>query len=315
MSQNETVDSPPMYMWLYLKVIQQRHHYVFMSINVVLIFSCFNQKFRRKKTREMENNPRSSSSLPLAGRVAIVTGATRGMGREIAIHLHSLGARVTINYVSSSSKAELLVSELNDSSQPKSAIAVKADVSDPDQINNLFDQTEQEFGSKVHIVVNCAGVLDPKYPSLSETTVEDFDNTFTINTRGSFLCCKEAAKRVMRGGGGRIIMMSTSMVGGLAPGYGVYAASKAAVETMVKVLAKELKGSRITANCVAPGPVATEMFYAGKSDETVKMLAGACPMGRIGESKDITEIVGFLAGDGGEWINGQVIRANGGFVV
>jgi 3-oxoacyl-[acyl-carrier protein] reductase len=245
-----------------------------------------------------------------------VTGATRGIGRAIAIHLHSLGARVTLNYVSSSSEAELLASELNtSSSQPKSAIAVRADVADPDQISNLFDQTEQEFGSQVHILVNCAGVLDPKYPSLSETTLEDFEKTFKTNTRGAFLCCKEAAKRVIRGGGGRIIMMSTSMVGGLSPGYGVYAASKAAVETMVKVLAKELKGSRITANCVAPGPVATEMFFAGKSDETVKMLAGACPMGRIGEPKDVVEIVGFLAGDGGEWINGQVIRANGGFVI
>lgn len=263
----------------------------------------------------MEKNPRSSSPLPLAGRVAIVTGATRGIGRAIAIHLHSLGARVTLNYVSSSSEAELLASELNVSSQPKSAIAVRADVADPDQINNLFDQTEQEFGSEVHILVNCAGVLDPKYPSLSETTLEDFEKTFKTNTRGAFLCCKEAAKRVIRGGGGRIIMMSTSMVGALSPGYGVYAASKAAVETMVKVLAKELKGSRITANCVAPGPVGTEMFFAGKSDETVKMLAGACPMGRIGEPKDVAEVVGFLAGDGGEWINGQVIRANGGFVV
>ncbi|KAJ0244716.1 hypothetical protein HA466_0193010 [Hirschfeldia incana] len=263
----------------------------------------------------MDKNARSSTFSPLAGRVAIVTGATRGIGRAIAIHLHSLGARVTLNYVSSSSEAELLASELNASSRPNSALAVRADVSDPDQINNLFDQTEQEFGSKVHILINCAGVLDPKYPSLSETTLEDFEKTFRTNTRGAFVCCKEAGKRVVREGGGRIIMMSTSQVGALSPGYGVYAASKAAVETMVRVLAKELKGSQITANCVAPGPVATEMFYAGKSDETVKMLASACPMGRIGEPKDVAEIVGFLAGDGGEWINGQVIRANGGFVV
>lgn len=150
------------------------------------------------------------------------------------------------------------------------------------------------------------------YPRLH---LEDFEKTFRTNTRGAFVCCKEAANRVVRGGGGRIIMMSTSQVGALSPGYGVYTASKAAVETMVRVLAKELKGSQITANCVAPGPVATEMFYAGKSDETVKMLASACPMGRIGEPKDVAEIVGFLAGDGGEWINGQVIRTNGGFVV
>ncbi|CAH8378423.1 unnamed protein product [Eruca vesicaria subsp. sativa] len=256
----------------------------------------------------------SSSSFPLASRVAIVTGATRGIGRAIAIHLHSLGAKVTLNYVSSTTEAELLASELN-ASQPNSALAVRADVSDPEEINSLFDRTEQEFRSKVHILINCAGVLDPKYPSLSETTLEDFEKTFRTNTRGAFLCCKEAAKRVVRGGGGRIIMMSTSQVGALSPGYGVYAASKAAVETMVRVLAKELKGSKITVNCVAPGPIATEMFYAGKSDDMVKMLAGACPMGRIGEPKDVADIVGFLAGDGGEWINGQVIRANGGFVV
>ncbi|KAG2322928.1 hypothetical protein Bca52824_016141 [Brassica carinata] len=165
------------------------------------------------------------------------------------------------------------------------------------------------------ILINCAGFLDPKYPSLSETALEDFEKTFRTNTRGAFICCKEAAKRVVRGGGGRIIMMSTSQVGALSPGYGIYTASKAAVETMVRVLAKELKGSQITANCVAPGTIATEMFYAGKSDETVKMLASASPMGRIGEPKDVAEIVGFLAGDGGEWINGQVIRTNGGLVV
>lgn len=265
----------------------------------------------------MEKKASNSSSLPLAGRVAIVTGASRGIGRAIAIHLHSLGARVALNYVSSSSEADLLASELNASSPPSepAAISVRADVSDPDQITYLFDQTERDFRSKVHILVNCAGVLDPKYPALFNTALEDFEKTFTINTRGAFLCCKEAANRVVRGGRGRIIMMSTSQVGALSPGYGAYAASKAAVETMVKVLAKELKGSGITANCVAPGPVATEMFFAGKSDETVKRLAEACPLGRIGEPKDVGEIVGFLAGDSGEWINGQVIRANGGFVV
>ncbi|XP_010528731.1 PREDICTED: short-chain type dehydrogenase/reductase [Tarenaya hassleriana] len=265
----------------------------------------------------MEKNPTNSSSLPLAGRVAVVTGSSRGIGRAIAVHLHSLGARVAINYVSSSPEADLLASELNASSPPSepTAIAVRADVSDPDQIAHLFDQSEREFGSKVHIFVNCAGVLDPKYPALFNTPLEDFEKTFTINTRGAFLCCKEAANRVVRGGGGRIIMMSTSQVSALSPGYGVYAASKAAVEAMVKVLAKELKGKGITANCVAPGPVATDMFFAGKSDETVKRMAEACPLGRIGEPKDVAEIVGFLAGDSGEWINGQVIRANGGFVV
>ncbi|GLT64563.1 hypothetical protein SLA2020_370490 [Shorea laevis] len=259
----------------------------------------------------------SSSSLPLNGRVAIVTGASRGIGRAIATHLHSLGARVVVNYASSSSTADQLVSELNASAPPShpTAVAIKADVSDPDQVKQLFDKAEQEFGSKIHILVNCAGVLDAKYPSLANTTVEDWDWTFNINTKGSFLCCREAANRLTREGGARIISISTSVVGSLLPGYAAYAASKAAVETMIKILAKELKGTQITANVVAPGPVATEMFFAGKTEETVKRIVDATPLGRLGEPNDISGIVGFLATDAGEWINGQVIRVNGGFVV
>ncbi|KAL5767922.1 hypothetical protein ACOSQ2_014705 [Xanthoceras sorbifolium] len=258
-----------------------------------------------------------SSSLPLEGRLVVVTGASRGIGKAIAGHLHSLGARVAINYASNSTEADLLVSELNTSNtyaQPQ-AIAVRADISDPDQVKLLFDRTEQEFSSKIHILVHCAGVLDPKYPALANTTVEDWDKTFNVNTKGAFLCSKEAANRLVRGGGGRIILISTSVVGGLFQGYGAYAASKAAVETMAKIMAKELKGSGITVNCVAPGPVATELFYAGKTEETVKRLEDASPLGRLGQPEDVSRIVGFLAGDDGEWINGQIIRANGGSVI
>lgn len=256
--------------------------------------------------------------LPLNGRVAIITGASRGIGKAIATHLHSLGARVAINYSSNLTQADHLVSQLNsasNSSKPKSAISIQADVSDPDQVKLLFDKTEQEFESPIHILVNSAGVLDPKYPTLSNTTVEDWDWTFNVNTKGAFLNCKEAAKRLVRGGGGRIIMITTSVVGSLMPGYGAYAASKAAVEIMTKIMAKELKGTGITANCVAPGPIATEMFYAGKTEETINKMIDACPLGRLGQPKDVTDIVGFLASDSGEWINGQVIRVNGGFVI
>ncbi|KDP39714.1 hypothetical protein JCGZ_02734 [Jatropha curcas] len=259
----------------------------------------------------------SSSSSPLDGRVAIVTGASRGIGRAISNHLHSLGARVVLNYASSSNQADLLASELNasaPSSHPQ-AIAIRADVSNPDQVKQLFDTAEKEFNSKVHILVNCAGVMDPKYPTLANTTVEDWDMTFNVNTRGAFLCCREAANRLAHGGGGRIITISTSIVGANLPGYAAYAASKAAVETMTKILAKELKGTGITANSVAPGPVATELFFAGKTEETVKRIADASPLGRLGEPKDISQVVGFLATDAGEWINGQVIRVNGGFII
>ncbi|KAI3924381.1 hypothetical protein MKW98_032582 [Papaver atlanticum] len=234
--------------------------------------------------------------LPLTDRVAIVTGASRGIADLLAEELNN-------NSSSSSS-----------SSQPR-AVAIRANISDPDQVKSLFDQTEQVFGSTIHILVNCAGILDPKYPSVAITSVEDWDSTFNVNTKGVFLCCKEAANRLTRGGGGRIISISTSLVAGLTPGYATYAASKAAVEIMVKILAKELKGTGITANCIAPGPIATELFYAGKTEETIKRFADMSPMNRLGETKDVAPVVGFVSSDSGEWINGQVIRVNGGSIV
>ncbi|KAJ8649672.1 hypothetical protein MRB53_002695 [Persea americana] len=138
--------------------------------------------------------------------------------------------------------------------------------------------------------------------------------TFGVNTKGSFLSCREAANRLARGGGRRIISISSSTVGGLPPGFAAYAASEAAVETMIKILTKELKSTKITANCVAPGPIATDMFFSGMGDDDVKKVVDECPLGRMGEPKDVAHIVGFLATDAGEWINGQVIRAYGGTV-
>lgn len=128
------------------------------------------------------------------------------------------------------------------------------------------------------------------------------------------MCAKEAANRLKRGSGGRIILLSSSMAAALRPGFGAYAASKAAVEAMVKILAKELKGTGITANCVAPGPIATEMFFAGKSEEVVQRCIDECPHNRLGQSEDVAPVVGFLASDASEWVNGQTIRVNGGYV-
>ncbi|CAN1245709.1 NADPH-dependent aldehyde reductase-like protein, chloroplastic [Linum grandiflorum] len=258
----------------------------------------------------------SSPSLPLVDKVAIVTGSSRGIGKAIALHLGSLGARVVVNYSSNKEQADLVAAELNSSAASNSlrAISVLADISDPAQVKSLFDEAERAFGSVVHILVNSAGVLNSKYPSVAESSLEDFDRTFGVNTRGAFLCCKEAANRVKRGGGGRIILLTSSLVASLRPGFGVYVASKAAVEAMVKVLAKELKGTAITANCVAPGPIATDMYFAGKSEEVIQRNIDECPLSRLGEPKDVANVVGFLASDAGEWVNGQVIRANGGYV-
>ncbi|KAL3637341.1 hypothetical protein CASFOL_019640 [Castilleja foliolosa] len=254
-----------------------------------------------------------STPQPLENRIAIVTGASRGIGRAIALHLASLGAKVVINYASSSAQAEAVAAQIN-TSHPR-AVTFKADISDPAQVKSLFDAAESSFGSPVHILVNSAAVVDSKYPTLATTATEDFDTVFGINARGAFLCCREAANRIVRGGGGRIICLTSSAVASLKPGMSAYAGSKAAVETMVRVMAKELKGTGITANCVAPGPVATDMFYGGEGrTEAEEKAVAESPLGRMGCVDDVAPVVGFLATDAGEWVNGQVIRVNGGYV-
>ncbi|KAM3374473.1 NADPH-dependent aldehyde reductase-like protein, chloroplastic [Capsicum galapagoense] len=256
----------------------------------------------------------TAENLPLQNRVAIVTGSSRGIGKAIALHLASLGAKLVINYSSNAAQAKDVVSQINSTSNFPRAVAVKANVSDPDQVKSLFDAAESEFHSPVNILVNSAGVLDAKYPSILNTTLEDFDRTFEVNARGAFLCCKEGAARIKQGGGGRIICLTTSVAAAFKPGFGAYAASKAAVEAMVKILAKELKGTGITANCVAPGPIATDMFYDGKTEEMINKAINECPHGRLGVPEDVAPVVGFLACDASEWVNGQILRVNGGYV-
>ncbi|CAN6209426.1 unnamed protein product [Urochloa humidicola] len=249
-----------------------------------------------------------SAAQPLAGRVAIVTGASRGIGRAIASHLSSLGASLVLGYASRADEADALAASL-----PR-AVAVRADVSDEAGARSLFDAAEFAFGTEAHILVANAGVLDDKYPTVADTVTSDFDRVVAVNLRGAFLCLREAARRLPRGGGGRIVAVTSSVVGSLPPGYAAYTASKAAVEALVRTMAKELKGTRITANCVAPGATATDMFFAGKSEEMVRRNVVSNPMERLGEPGDIAPVVGFLCTDAAEWVNGQVIRANGGYV-
>ena len=240
-------------------------------------------------------------------KVAIVTGASRGIGAVIAERLASEGFAVVINYASSAAEAEALVAKVQ--ANGGKAIAVKADVASASDVRALFDTTEQRLG-KVDVLVNNAGIL--KMVALAETDDELYERTFAINTRGTFNTLREAASRM--NDGGRIINFSSSTVGMNLPNYSVYIASKAAVESLTQVFAKELRGRGITVNAVAPGPVATDLFFNGKSEEQVQNLAKMPPLERLGQPDDIAGVVSFLTGPDSGWINGQILRANGGLV-
>jgi 3-oxoacyl-[acyl-carrier protein] reductase len=238
-------------------------------------------------------------------KVAIVTGASRGIGAAVARRLAEDGFAVVINYASSSREADALVAEMRGSH--REAVAVKADVSIPDDVRRLFETAEQTLG-KVDVVVNNAGIMKPA--PLAETSDELFERHFAINVRGTFNTLREAAKRLNNGG--RIVNFSSTALALNLPGYAVYNGTKAAVEAFTRVFAGELRGRNITVNCVAPGPVATELFLNGKSEEQIQRFARMPPLERLGRPDDIAGVVSFLVGPDAGWVNGQVLRANGG---
>jgi len=240
-------------------------------------------------------------------KVAIVTGASRGIGAVIARQLAAEGFAVAINYASSANEASALVVELRQAGH--TAIAIKADVASSTDVARLFDETEQQLG-KVDVLVNNAGIL--KVLPLAQHSDELFEQTFAINTRGTFNTLREAATRM--NDGGRIVNFSSSTVALNLPGYAVYIASKAAVESLTHVFSKELRGRQITVNAVAPGPVATELFLHGKSEEQIQTFAKMPPLERLGQPEDIAAVVSFLVSPAAGWVNGQILRANGGLV-
>ncbi|MDR6900072.1 SDR family oxidoreductase [Rhizobium miluonense] len=238
-------------------------------------------------------------------RTAIITGASKGIGAAIAKQLAADGFQIVVNYSSSSEEAGDVVAGI--AAAGGRAIAVRADVADAAAVAALFDRAEAEFG-KVDVLVNNAGIS--KFSPLAEVSDEDFRQQVAVNLTGTFNGMREGARRVRDGG--RIINLSTSIIGHYSPGNSVYAATKAAVEAMTHILAKELGPRGVTVNAVAPGPIATELLFKGRSEALIQRLINDIPLGRLGLPEDIAQIVSFLAGPQSGWVNGQIIRANGG---
>jgi 3-oxoacyl-[acyl-carrier protein] reductase len=240
-------------------------------------------------------------------RVAIVTGASRGIGAAVAERLAADGFTVVINYSGDTKSAEALTKKIE--SKGGRALTAKADVSDPGAVRGMFDAAEAAFGG-VDVLVNNAGIM--KLAKIADSDDALFDQHIAVNLKGSFNAMREAARRLRVGG--RIINFSTSVVGLRLETYGVYSATKGAIEAMTGILSKEMRGRSITVNAIAPGPTATDLFLNGKSPELIDRMARMNPLERLGTPEDIAAAVAFLAGPDGGWINGQVLRANGGMV-
>ena len=246
-------------------------------------------------------------STKITGKVALVTGASRGIGAAIAERLAAEGFTVIVNYAGNAADAEALASKIE--KVGGRATTAQADVSDPAAVARMFDAADAAFGG-VDVLVNNAGIMH--LATIAESDDKFFDSHVAINLKGSFNTMREASKRLRDGG--RIVNMSSSQVGLLHPTYGVYAATKAGVEAMTHVLSKELRGRNITVNAVAPGPTATKLFLDGKPQQVIDHLAKLAPLERLGQPEDVANTVAFLAGPDGGWINGQVLRANGGII-
>ncbi|KAF2492327.1 NAD(P)-binding protein [Lophium mytilinum] len=244
-------------------------------------------------------------SAPLAGKVAIVTGGSKGIGAATVVELARQGAKVVINFSSDATPAEELVKQIG----PNNALAVKADAANVAGIEDLVKQTVAKFG-KIDILIPNAGVLPMK--DLESTTEADFDRTFAINVKGPYFLAQKAAPHMSEGG--HIVFISTSLcvASSVAPNYLLYNSTKGAIEQMTRVMAKDLGRRGISVNAVAPGPTATELFMRGKPEQVVKTIAGLNPFNRIGTPEEVAQVIVMLSSGASSWVNGQVLRANGG---
>lgn len=240
-------------------------------------------------------------------RTAIVTGSSRGIGKAIALRLAKDGLNVVVNYSSNLEAAQEVVNEIKE--YGANAIAVKADVSKMDEVLSLFDTAESEFG-RVDVLVNNAGIMS--LSTISDFTEDKFDQILAVNLKGTFNSLQCAATRLKKDGA--IINLTSSAIALGIPGYAVYNASKAAVESMSYTYARELRGKNITVNCVAPGPTSTDLFLTGKTEEQIENFKKMSPLERLGRPEDIAGVVSFFTSSDSSWVNGQVLRANGGIV-
>lgn len=270
------------------------------------------EQFASASTSASTPAPASASSAQAARidgaprRVAVVTGGSRGIGRESAERLAADGFAVVVNYAGNRTEAEAAVAAIT--AAGGEAFAQQADVADEVAVAALFDAAEETFGG-VDVVVHAAGVI--ALAPLAELELDTLDRMHRTNIRGTFVVDQQAARRLREGGA--IINFSSSVLSLALPGYTAYAATKGAVEAMTLILARELRGRDVTVNAVAPGPTATALFLDGKDEETVARMAAQPPLERLGTPQDIAEVVSFLAYPA-RWVNGQVLRANGGIV-
>lgn len=237
--------------------------------------------------------------------VAIVTGASRGIGAEVAKRLARDGFAVAVNYAADVDAAQAVVAHILASDGR--AAAIKADVSQSAEVASLFDRTQAQLGQPT-LVVNNAGIM--KLAPIAEMDDATLDAMLGVNLKGGFYMLREAARRLPRGG--KIISISTTQTRLASPSYGAYVASKAGIEMLTLILARELRGRGVTVNAVAPGPTATELFLDGKSPELIDRIARLSPLERLGTPEDIARVISMIASHDGDWINGQTIFVNGG---
>lgn len=243
----------------------------------------------------------------LKEKVVIITGGSRGIGRRIAEDLAQHGAKVIVNFNSNLEHANEVVEVIKKNGGE--AVAIQADISRLQELEKLYQEVLKTFG-RIDIVVNNAGIMITK--PIEDITEPDFDKLFAINVKGTYFSCQIAAKHMNLNGS--IINLSTSVTKQMFPAYSLYAASKGAVEQITRQLAKELGKMGISINAIAPGPVNTELFTIGKTQEQIQGLANMNAFGRLGETEDVTAVVRFLASEESKWITGQTIPVNGGFI-